>query len=185
MIINGVHRGSGSFHEFANYLQWSIEETITFRKQGMSIFLKIYTTLGYIVSLILLNLGHVFRFRIVSRMWNTYDSETRVPSSRRLVKQYNQELCISSNLRCFTKKLQSRPLNWYVHILQNVRFWNDKTFSHQCVLTNLLPSNLYQSRALSPLKKCRVSWFYFHLIMLWNYMLDSYRKNTSKKKMWT
>ena len=29
--------------------------------------LKIYTTLGYIVSLILLNLGHVFRFRIVSR----------------------------------------------------------------------------------------------------------------------
>ena len=28
--------------------------------------LKIYTTLGYIVSLILLNLGHVFRFRIVS-----------------------------------------------------------------------------------------------------------------------
>ena len=26
------------------------------------------TTLGYIVSLILLNLGHVFRFRIVSRM---------------------------------------------------------------------------------------------------------------------
>ena len=30
--------------------------------------LKIYTTLGYIVSLILLNLGHVFRFRIVSRM---------------------------------------------------------------------------------------------------------------------
>ena len=26
--------------------------------------MKIYTTLGYIVSLILLNLGHVFRFRI-------------------------------------------------------------------------------------------------------------------------
>ena len=40
---------------------------------GVAIFkkymkLKIYTTLGYIVSLILLNLGHVFRFRIVSRM---------------------------------------------------------------------------------------------------------------------
>ena len=32
------------------------------------IWLKIYTTLGYIVSLILLNLGHMFRFRIVSRM---------------------------------------------------------------------------------------------------------------------
>ena len=31
--------------------------------------MKIYTTLGYIVSLILLNLGHVFRFRIVSRKW--------------------------------------------------------------------------------------------------------------------
>ena len=27
--------------------------------------MKIYTTLGYVVSLILLNLGHVFRFRIV------------------------------------------------------------------------------------------------------------------------
>ena len=61
--------------------------------------LKIYTTLGYIVSLILLNLGHVFRFRIVS------------PSSRGLVKQYNQELCISSNARCFTKRLQSKSLN--------------------------------------------------------------------------
>ena len=30
--------------------------------------LKIYTTLGYIVSLIPLNLEHVFRFRIVNRM---------------------------------------------------------------------------------------------------------------------
>ena len=39
-----------------------------------TIMLKIYTTLGYIVSLILLNLGHVFRFGIVSRVqedkWN-------------------------------------------------------------------------------------------------------------------
>ena len=52
------------------------------------ITLDIYTALGYIVSLILLNLGHVFRFRI--------ESETKhVPSSRGLVKQYNQELCIS------------------------------------------------------------------------------------------
>ena len=49
--------------------------------------LEIYTTLGYIVLLILLNLGHVFRFRIV-------ESETRVPSSKGIVKQYNQELCI-------------------------------------------------------------------------------------------
>ena len=30
--------------------------------------LKVYTTLGYIVSLIPFNLRHVFRFRIVSRM---------------------------------------------------------------------------------------------------------------------
>ena len=28
------------------------------------------------------------------------------------MKQYNQELCISLNSRCFTKRLQSRPLNW-------------------------------------------------------------------------
>ena len=34
--------------------------------------LKIYTTPGYTVSLILLNLGHVFRFRIVSRMCSIY-----------------------------------------------------------------------------------------------------------------
>ena len=27
-----------------------------------------------------------------------------------VVKQYNQELCISSITRCFTKRLQSRPL---------------------------------------------------------------------------
>ena len=33
------------------------------------------------------------------------------PSSGGLVKQYNQELCISSISRCFTKRLQSRPLN--------------------------------------------------------------------------
>ena len=44
--------------------------------------LKIYTTLGYIVSLL-------FRYR-------KRDSETRGLSSRGLVKQYNQELCISS-----------------------------------------------------------------------------------------
>ena len=51
---------------------------------------KVHTPLGYVVSLILLSSGHVFRFRIVSR------DGTRVPSSRGLVKQYNQELC---NLR--------------------------------------------------------------------------------------
>ena len=44
--------------------------------------LEICTTLGYIVSLILLTLGHVFR----------------------------QELCISPISICFTKRLQSRPL---------------------------------------------------------------------------
>ena len=53
-----------------------------------------YTTLGYIVSLILLNLGHVFAFRIVSRMWHIRLGETRVPNSRGSVKQYNQELCM-------------------------------------------------------------------------------------------
>ena len=36
--------------------------------------------------------------------------QTCVPSSRGLVKQYNQELCISSITRCFTKRLQLRPL---------------------------------------------------------------------------
>ena len=40
--------------------------------QSITYCMKIYTTLGYIVSLILLNLGHVFCFRIVSRMCITY-----------------------------------------------------------------------------------------------------------------
>ena len=40
------------------------------------------------------------------------DSETRVPSSRGLVKQYNHELCISSITRCFAKRFQSRLLKW-------------------------------------------------------------------------
>ena len=35
-----------------------------------------------------------------------------IPSSRGLMKQYNQELCISLITRCFTKMLQSRPLKW-------------------------------------------------------------------------
>ena len=35
---------------------------------------KIYKTLGYIVSLILLNLGHVFHFHIIGRMW-TYTAD--------------------------------------------------------------------------------------------------------------
>ena len=49
----------------------------------------------------------MFRFRIVSRMCQfgeegspsevVINSETRVPNSKGLVKQYNQELCISSN----------------------------------------------------------------------------------------
>ena len=42
------------------------QEALT--KEYEILSLKIYTTLGYIVSLILLNLRHVFRFRIISRM---------------------------------------------------------------------------------------------------------------------
>ena len=77
-----------------------------------------------------MNLGHVFRFRIVSRMWTwTYGwkckSETRVPSSRRLVKQYNQKLCISSYSRCFTMRLQLRLLNW-LRIKHYVPFFHNK-----------------------------------------------------------
>ena len=37
--------------------------------------MKIYTTLGYIVSLILLHLEHVFRFRIVSRIFKIVSSK--------------------------------------------------------------------------------------------------------------
>ena len=49
---------------------------------------------------------------------------------KRLVKQYNQELCISSNWRCFIKRPQSRPLKWsyslnlflfLIHIISNRR----------------------------------------------------------------
>jgi len=51
--------------------------------------LKMYTTLSYIVSLILLNLGHVFRFRFSLTYGWRCESETRVSSSRGLMKQYN------------------------------------------------------------------------------------------------
>ena len=98
---------------------WSLADT----KNKSYLNLKIYTTLDYIVSLILL-------FNAVNLLLptDTYgwrcESETRVPSSRGLVKQYNQELCISLITRCFTKRLQSRPFNWFV---TSVLFW-----SHLC-----------------------------------------------------
>ena len=71
------------------------------------------------------------------------ESETRVPSSRGLVKQYNQELCISSNSRCFTKRLQSRPLNWKIStylftnlyaksFLTNLKGSSFRTFHNLC-----------------------------------------------------
>ena len=42
------------------------------------------------------------------------------------MKQYNQELCISSKSRCFTKRLQSRPLNWFLfcHHLFDSNIWS-------------------------------------------------------------
>ena len=71
-----------------------------------------YTALGCIVSQIVLNLGHEFHFRIVWRLtmrkWNT------CPSSKRFVKQYNQELGTFSVTICFAKRLQSRPLKWKI-----------------------------------------------------------------------
>ena len=77
--------------------------------------LKIYATLGYIVLLILLNLGHVFRFRIVL-------------SSRGLVKQYNQELCISSKnefkfiLEIYTGMWNKHELSQFILTLQLVQW---------------------------------------------------------------
>ena len=52
--------------------------------------MKICTTLGYVVSQILFN---------------------KFPSSRGFVKQYNQELCMSSIARCFTKRPLKR-MKW-------------------------------------------------------------------------
>ena len=68
-------------------------------------FLKICTTLGYVVSLF-------------------------------------QELCISSNSRCFTKRLQLRPLNWY------------NTFTLKRWKSNFgyLPSPPTLKRSISPLE---------------------------------
>ena len=60
--------------------------------------LKIYTTLGYIVSLILLNLGHVFRFRIVSlmcefgrRRFTEVDSNTADDAKAKHVSQVQED----------------------------------------------------------------------------------------------
>ena len=35
--------------------------------------------------------------------------------------QYNQELCISLITRCFTNRLQSRPLNWNSVVAQTIQ----------------------------------------------------------------
>ena len=64
-------------------------------RHNVKMCLEIYTTIGYIVIL----------FRI--------DAKGEHPSSRGLVKQYNQELCISPITRCFTKRLQSTSLKWW------------------------------------------------------------------------
>ena len=45
-----------------------------------------------------------------------------------LVKQYNQELCISSNSRCFTKRLRSRPLNWSKIIMNSFEISRNLNF---------------------------------------------------------
>ena len=128
-----------------NYLKRFVKTNFQWKFRTVCSNLKIYTTLGYIVSLILLNLGHVFRFRIISRMCLIRcESEILVPSSRGSVKQYNQELCISSKSGCFTKRLQSRPSNslfqnettslifgkllllWW--IIQNTLQWNNSVY---------------------------------------------------------
>ena len=55
------------------------------------------------------------------------------------MKQYNQELCISSNSRCFTMRLQSRPLNWpeqfviitlFIFCLIWFRIWCELRYPH-------------------------------------------------------
>ena len=54
----------GGFLQFTFNLNFNSNKNFSDYK----FFLKKYTTLGYIVSLILLNFRHVFRFRIVSRI---------------------------------------------------------------------------------------------------------------------
>ena len=72
---------------FLNDIMFHQEVSVEIIK--MNKYSKIYTTLDYIVSQILLNLRHVLKG---------------------FVKQYNQELCISSITRCFTERLQMKPL---------------------------------------------------------------------------
>ena len=55
--------------------------------------------------------------------------DEEMPSLKGFVKQYNQELCISSIARCFTKGLQSRPLKRTIHLL-SLNFLMKKTFEH-------------------------------------------------------
>ena len=59
--------------------------------------MKIYTTLGYIVSLILLNLGHVFRFRITCPKFKRI-SETIEPRVVYIftVKMFHQEVSVET-----------------------------------------------------------------------------------------
>ena len=68
-------KNATTIRKWINLLNEFLKRKLNLKKFfATSLFcLKIYTTLGYIVSLILLNLGHVFRLSIVNQMTHTAD----------------------------------------------------------------------------------------------------------------
>ena len=93
-------------------------------------------------------------------------SETRntCPKFKRVVKQYNQELCISSNSRCFTKRLQSRPLNKFnIFLGKYIQTFPALTSTNHITIRFM--------------KKYSVLHHYFIIYCEYNFKLQTYFKN--------
>ena len=70
---------------------------------------------------------------------------------KELVKRYNQELCMSSITKCFTKRLRSRPLQWFSNTTWGIsRITREQVFrelfppsNFHAVVTILIPPHFY------------------------------------------
>ena len=114
---------------------WQLTTFTTSSKNTLLIFisiLKIYTTLCYIVPQSLLNFGK--RVSLSHRHTSLYYIWLYG-----FVKQYNQELCISSITRCFTKRLHLRPLKILTYYWKTSRQTAYVIFSNWYFIISFFP----------------------------------------------
>ena len=84
--------------------------------------LKIYTTLGYIVSLILLNLGHVFRLLLNSSLIRSCS----LPKHSTSVLNFQSGIWMASSFNSFTNLIRKYPfLPRFLHLWIKWRFFNN------------------------------------------------------------